>query len=143
VLLALSEERPAGRAGLADALPRLRARIPPRARWYFLSDLLSRADPGALHRFAGRGVSGALLHLRVPEVTAPVPGVVWDARDAETGVVRTVRWTEPVAERVTARAAAHAARWALHARQVGLAYLPIAPSTEPETLLRRLALEVP
>ena len=37
-----------------------------------ISDLLSRAEPGCLHALAGRDLRGALLHLRVPEVTAPM-----------------------------------------------------------------------
>ncbi|HVG92889.1 MAG TPA: DUF58 domain-containing protein [Planctomycetota bacterium] len=143
VLVALSEDRPAGRAELARALPRLRVRMPASARFILVSDLLSRADPGALHAFAGRGVAGALLHLRVPPLWSPQPGGLWEARDAETGEVRTVRLTEEVATRMADRAHAHAERWARHARDTGLAYLPFAPSTEPEALLRRLAREVP
>jgi len=143
VLGVLSAERPAGRAGLVDAFPRLAARIPSRSRWILVSDLLSRADPGALHRFVGRGLFGALVHLRVPEVTAPLPGGFFEARDAETGAVRTVRFTPEVAARVTARATEHAERWQRHARQVGLAYVPFAPTTDPEALLRRLALDAP
>ncbi len=139
-LAALSAEAPAGRAGVAKALPRLRALVPRNARWTFLSDLLTRAEPGALRAFAGRGITGAIVHLRVPELTAPVPGGLWAARDVETGEVRTVRWTREAADRVTRRAAAHAALWASHAAQAGLEYVPFAPTTPGEDVLRRLAL---
>jgi uncharacterized protein (DUF58 family) len=142
VLRALSAERPTGRAGLAAALPRLARRLPRGARFLLVSDLLSRADPGALHAFAGRGIRGALLHLRVPEVTAPAPGR-WLARDVESGATRAVVLDEQAAARVAARARAHADLWARHATSVGLHYLPFAPSTPAEALLRRLALEVP
>ena len=143
VLAALSAEAPAGRARLEEAMPLLVARLPRRARWFFLSDLLSRADPGVLHRLGGRGLHGAILHLRVPEAYAPAPGATWDARDAETGAVVTVRWTPSAAARVASRALAHAERWARHAAEVGLSYVPFSPATPAETLLRRLAVEVP
>jgi uncharacterized protein (DUF58 family) len=143
VLVALSAEGPTGRARLADALPVLVARLPRRARWFFVSDLLSRADPGVLHRLAGRGLHGALLHLRTPSLPGAAEGDLLLARDPETGETRTVRATRGLVARVAARAQAHADRWASHAAQVGLSYLPFAPGTAPEALLRRLALEVP
>jgi uncharacterized protein (DUF58 family) len=141
-LVALSGESPSGKFEAERSLPLLRAMLPPRCRWFLLSDLLTSAEPSVLDRFAGRGLFGALVHLRVPEVTAPRPGALLDARDAETGQARTVRLTEDVCARVVARAAAHAERWARHARGVGLAYLPFAPATPPDDLVRRLALEV-
>jgi uncharacterized protein (DUF58 family) len=142
-LIALSGESPAGRFEAGPGLARLRARMPPRARFFLASDLLVPDEPSALDRFAGRGAFGALLHLRVPEVTAPEPGALWDARDAETGEARTVRFTPELCARVVARAAAHADRWARRARRVGLAYVPFAPATPAEDLVRRLAFEVP
>jgi uncharacterized protein (DUF58 family) len=142
-LVALSGESPSGRLEAERVLPLLRAKVPPRTRWFLLSDLLTAAEPSVLDRFAGRGLSGALLHLRVPEVTAPEPGALIEARDAETGAARTVLLTVEVCARVVARAAAHAERWARHARRAGLAYLPFAPSTAPDELVRRLAFEVP
>jgi uncharacterized protein (DUF58 family) len=143
VLVALSEERPSGRAGLSEGLARLAVRVPPRSRLAILSDLLTEANPGLLHRLAGRSVAGVLLHLRAPDVWAPEPGGVVEARDVESGEVVTVRMDETVARRVAARAHAHAERWERHARDVGLAYLPFAPDALAETLLRRLAREVP
>jgi uncharacterized protein (DUF58 family) len=140
---ALSEDRPAGRARLERALATLGGRLPRHARWLFLSDLLTRADPGVLHHLAGRGIRGALLHLRTPALTAPPLGSRWEARDVETGEVRAVRWSEALAARVAARAADHAERWRHHAVQTGLAYLPFAPETPAEDVLRRVALDVP
>jgi len=142
VLEGLSRERPAGRARLDEALPPLATRLPRRSRWFFVSDLLSRADPGVLHRMAGRGLHGALLHVRAPAVEGVKDDTVVVARDAETGETRTLRWTRAYAATVAARAQEHADRWARHAAQVGLAYLAFAPSTAPEALLRRLAVEV-
>lgn|GEM_PF-1771283 len=140
-LVALSREHPAGRAGWAEALPRLRARLPRGARLVLVSDLLSRADPGVLSTFGGRGLKGALLHLRVPEVNAPARGTPLLMRDAETGVERVVALSSGAAARAAARAQAHADLWARHAASVGLRYLPFAPGQEEEALLRRLALE--
>ncbi len=142
-LVALSSEEPFGRMRSADALPLLKARIAPRSRWFLLSDLLTAADPARLDRFAGRGLFGALLHLRVPQVTSPLPGGLWAAKDVESGAVTTVRWTPELCERVTAKAALHAARWARHAARVGLRYLPFAPTTPDEDLVRKIATEVP
>lgn len=142
VLAALSAEAPSERLGLAEALPRLRARLPRAARLVLVSDLLSRADPGVLAGFGGRGLRGALLHLRAPEVHAPPAGAPFLARDVESGEERWVALDGPAAARVAARAQAHADLWARHAVAVGLAYLPFAPRTEPEALLRRLALDV-
>ncbi|MCC7140282.1 MAG: DUF58 domain-containing protein [Planctomycetes bacterium] len=141
VLRALEAERPAGRAHLAEALPRLLARVPARARLVLVTDLLTDADPAVLARLAGRGLSGALLHLRVPAVWAPPAEGLVEARDVETGAVRTVRWTPALAAEATARAGAHAERWARAAAAAGLACLPFAPSTPPETLLERLVRE--
>lgn len=138
LLAALSAERPAGTLDLAAALPALAVRLPSRARLVLVSDLLTAAPPEVLFRIAGRGRRGALLHLRVPEASAPSPGAHWLARDAETGVEREVRFTADVAARVAARAQAHADRWAHAAREAGLAYLPFAPTTEPDVLLGRL-----
>jgi uncharacterized protein (DUF58 family) len=143
LLDAFRRVEPQGRASWADALPRLRPRILARARWFLASDLLTEAEPGLLHRFAGRGLSGAILHLRVPEVWSPPSAGLWEARDVESGARRTIRWTPERAAAVAERAAAHAERWARHAREAGLAYLPFAPTTEPEALLRRIAFEVP
>lgn len=142
-LHALAAARPAGRAGLADALARLTRRLPRRSRLLVVSDLLTRADPGVLHAFAGRGLGGAILHLRRPEVTAPVPAGRLSVRDVETGEVRTVHLDEATAARVADRAKAHAERWAHHAATVGLEYLPYAPCTPDETLLRRLVETLP
>ncbi len=141
-LEALSREHPEGLTDLAEALPRLRTQLPRGARFLLLSDCLSRADPGVLHAFAGRGLRGALLHLRVPEIHAPSPGRTIVARDAESAAQRTVMLDARAAARIAARAKAHADLWAHHARQVGLLYLPFAPSLSPERLLRRLVLEV-
>jgi len=143
VLEALTHATPARRADLAEGLPRLVQRVPRSARIFLVSDLLTRADPGCLHAFAGRGVRGALLHLRVPEISAPAPGRTIVACDVESGARHTVRLDARAAARIAARAQAHADLWVHHARQVGLHYLPFAPALEPETLLRRLALEVP
>ncbi len=142
-LRALSGDVPRKRADLAEALPRLVRRVPRGARFLLLSDLLSRAEPGVLHALAGRGLRGAILHLRVPEVTAPRAVGRIQLRDVETDEVRTVVIDAHAAARVAARAKAHADRWALHARSAGLVYLPFAPSTDDETLLRRLVEAVP
>lgn len=138
LLAGLSSERPAGTLDLAAALPALAVRLSGRSRLVLVSDLLSDAPPETLFRVAGRGRSGALLHLRVPEGAAPPPGAHWLARDVETGRVREVRFTPEVAARVAARAQAHADRWAHAAREVGLAYVPFSPATEPDALLARL-----
>jgi uncharacterized protein (DUF58 family) len=143
LLDALRRVTPDGKASWADALPRLRPRIPARARWFLASDLITEAEPGLLERFGGRGHSGAILHLRVPQVWSPPSEGLWEARDVETGARRTIRWTPARAAAVAAKAAAHAERWARHGREAGLAYLPFAPTTEPEALLRRIAFEVP
>jgi uncharacterized protein (DUF58 family) len=137
----LAAQHPRGRAGWAAALPRLRARLPRGARLVLVSDLLSRADPGVLSTFGGRGVRGALLHLRVPEVNAPAPGRPLRLVDAETGEERIVALDAGGAARAAARAQAHADLWARHAAAVGLAYVPFAPGQDEEALLRRLALE--
>jgi hypothetical protein len=108
-----------------------------------VSDLLTRADPGVLHAFAGRGIRGAVLHLRVPEIHAPSPGSTIVAHDVESAERRTVKLDALAAARIAKRAKAHADLWAHHAHMIGLLYMPFAPSLEPETLLRRLALEVP
>ena len=142
-LVALGEMRPEGRAELAAALPRLVRRVPRGARVLLISDLLSRAEPGCLHALAGRGLRGALLHLRVPEVTAPEPCGLVSLRDVETGETKTVVLDAALAARVAARAKAHAERWAAHAGPVGLRYLPFAPSTSDEVLLRRLVEDLP
>ena len=143
VLEALSRETPTERAGLTEALPHLPRLVPRGARLLLVSDLLTRADPGVLHAFAGRGVRGAVLHLRVPEIHAPSPGTAVIARDIESGARRALRLDGRAAARVAARAKAHADLWAHHAHSVGLLYLPFAPTGEPEALLRRLVLEVP
>lgn len=142
-LVALGETRPTGRADLAGALPRLVRRVPRGARVLLISDLLSRAEPGCLHALAGRGLRGALLHLRVPEVTAPEPAGLVSLQDVETGETKTVLLDAHLAARVAARAKAHAERWAQHASSVGLRYLPVAPSTSDEVLLRRLVEDLP
>ncbi len=142
VLRALSRERFASRADLARALPQVRRRVPRGARFLFVSDLLSRADPGILHSFAGRGIRGAILHLRVPEVNAPRPGT-FVAKDVESGERRVVHLDEAGAARIAERARAHADRWSHHAAAIGFVYLPFAPSISAEALLRRIALEVP
>jgi uncharacterized protein (DUF58 family) len=142
-LMAISREAPSARMGLAQALPVLCRRLPRGTRFLFVSDLLSRADPGVLHTFAGRGIRGAILHLRVPEVTAPAPRGVVVARDVESGERRTVTLDAEAVARVAARAKAHADLWAHHAASVGLLYLPFAPSGSDEALLRRIVLEVP
>ncbi len=143
VLEVLSRDAPAGQAGLAQALPRLPRQVASGARFLLVSDLLTRADAGVLQAFAGRGVRGAVLHMRVPEVHAPAPGSTFRAHDAESGAIRSVRLDGPAAGRIAARARAHADLWAQHAQGVGLLYLPFAPSMSPEVLLRRLVLEVP
>ena len=140
-LVALTREPTEGRAELARVLPRLRARIARGVRLVLVSDLLSRADPGVLSRCGGRGVRGARLHLRVPEVSSPAPTEPFLARDVETGTERLVVLDAPSAARVAARAQAHADLWARHAAQVGLRYLPFAPGGDDEALLRRLVLE--
>ncbi len=140
---ALSARAPGGRADLAQALPRLVRRVPWGARLLFVSDLLSRADPGVLHTLAGRGLRGAVLHLRLPEVYAPEPTEGVTVRDAETGEERALALDRAGAARVAAAAARHGDRWARHAAAVGLLYLPFAPSTPEEVLLRRLVEEVP
>jgi uncharacterized protein (DUF58 family) len=140
-LLALSREVPAGRAGLAEALPRLRRRVPRGARFLLVSDLLSRAEPAVLRSFAGRAIRGAVLHLRVPEVTAPGPGA-YVAKDVETGTTRAVHLDAAAAARVAARAKAHADLWAHHAASAGFVYLPFAPTGDAESLQRRIVLEV-
>ncbi len=142
-LLALGDARPVGRADLAAALPRLVKRVPRGSRLLLISDLLSRAEPGCLHALAGRGLRGALLHLRVPEVTAPMPAGLVSLLDVETGETKTVVLDERLSARVAARAKAHAERWASHAGPVGLRYLPFAPSTSDEALLRRLVEDLP
>lgn len=142
-LEAISRRPPAGRAGLAEALPPLVRRLPPRVRFLLVSDLLSRADPGVLHALAGRSLRGAVMHLRVPEVTAPDPRSFAAYRDAETGRERRVQLDGAAAARITARAKAHADRWAHHTAAVGLHYIPFAPTTKDEALLRRLVEEVP
>jgi uncharacterized protein (DUF58 family) len=142
VLRALTRESFASRADLARALPSVRRRVPRGARFLLVSDLLSRAEPGILHSFAGRGIRGGVLHLRVPEVTAPRPGT-YVAHDVESGERRLVRLDDAAAARVAQRAKAHADRWAHHAAAVGFVYLPFTPSMPAEALLRRIALEVP
>jgi uncharacterized protein (DUF58 family) len=143
VLEVLSRDLPGERAGLTQALPLLVRRVPRGARLMLVSDLLTRADPGVLHAFAGRGTRGAVLHLRVPQIHAPSPGSTIVAHDVEAGTQRAVRLDAHAAARVAARAKAHADLWAHHAHLIGLLYLPFAPGFEPETLLRRIALEVP
>ena len=118
VLEALSSDVPAARANLATALPRLPQQVARGARFLLVSDLLTRADAGVLHAFAGRGVRGALLHMRVPEVHTPAPGTTFRAHDAETGATRSVRLDGPAAGRIAARARAHADLWAQHAQGV-------------------------
>ena len=143
VLERLSQREPSGRAGLADALPQLVRRLPHGARFLLVSDLLTRADPGVLHALAGRGIRGAVLHLRAPEVYAPKPCGPRELRDVESDTRRTVALDEHAAARVARRAKAHADLWAHHAHVVGLRYLPFAPSVDPEAHLRQLVLEVP
>jgi uncharacterized protein (DUF58 family) len=143
ILEALSRHKPAGRAGLNDALARVAHGIQRGTRFLLVSDLLTRADPGVIHGLAGRGIRGALLHLRVPEVNAPAPGTVIRAHDIESGERRTVALDAGSAARIAARATKHADLWAHHARMAGLLYLPIAPSFSWEGLMRRLVLEIP
>ncbi len=143
VLEALSVLRFHGRADLARALPPLVRRVPRRARFLLVSDLLSRADPGCLQALAGRDLRGALLHLRVPAIPSPEPGGGSALQDAETGEVKRVDLDAAMAGRIAERAKAHADRWAHRAASVGLRYLPFAPSTPDEDLLRRLVEEVP
>jgi hypothetical protein len=116
--------------------------MPRDARLLLVSDFLSRAEPGSLHAFAGRGLRGALLHLRVPEVTAPRPEGLVRLADAETGRTMTVLLDGALAARVASRAKAHAERWMHHAAEVGLRYMAFAPSTPDETVLRHLVEEV-
>ncbi len=142
LLALLSQHVAAARAELAEALPRLVRRLTRGTRLLLVSDLLTRAHPGVLHALAGKGMRGAVLHLRVPEVCAPSPGETVRALDAETGAARTLRLDEAAAARVAARAKAHADLWAQHTHAVGLAYLPFDTSFQPESLLRRLVLEV-
>lgn len=139
----LSATPPTGRAELAQTLPRVVRRLARGTRFLLVSDLLTRTDPGVLHGLAGRGVRGALAHLRAPEVHAPEPLGAIVAEDAETGESRRVLLDERVAAEVAARAQRHADLWAHHARSVGLRYLPFAPSERSEDVLRRLVLEVP
>jgi hypothetical protein len=54
-----------------------------------------------------------------------------------------VRLDAETTSRIAARSRAHADRWARHAAAVGLAYLPFAPATSDETLLRRIAEDLP
>lgn len=143
VLARLSGDIPDGRADLAASLPRLVHRVPRGARLLLVSDLLTRADPGVLQPLAGRGIRGAVLHLRVPEVTSPAAGRALEVRDAESGGRRRVRLTARTAAKVAERARAHGARWAHHIRMVGLVYRPFAPGTSVERLLRQLVAEVP
>jgi len=140
---AIAADPPQGRAGLARALPALVRRVPRSARLLLVSDLLSRAEPGVLHALAGRGLRGAVLHLRVPEVESPSPVGRVVLRDAETGATKTLVLDGAAAARATTRAREHAARWARHAAEVGLRYVPFAPTTADETLLRRLVETVP
>jgi hypothetical protein len=139
----LSADRPAERADLARALPQVLRRLARGTRLVLISDFLSRTDPGVLHAVAGRGVRGALLHLRVPEVHAPEPCGDIVLIDAETGERREVVLDERLAAEVAARAQRHADLWAHRARDVGLRYLPFSPAEPAEALLRRLVLEVP
>lgn len=143
VFEALTRDIPAERADLAESLPRLHKQLPRGARFLFISDLLTRADPGVLHGLAGRGIRGALLHLRTPAINAPAPGSVFRARDVESGAYRTVRLDGRAAARIAARAKDHADLWARHARMVGMLYMPFAPGFAPDALMRRLVLEVP
>ncbi len=143
VLERLSRDHPARRAELATSLPQLVRRVPRGTRLILVSDLLTRTDPGVLQHLAGRGVRGAVLHLRVPEVTAPEPRRALLARDVESGTERRIRLDAACAARVAERAREHSAVWAHHIRAVGLTYLPFAPSMDAGALLRRLALDVP
>lgn len=143
VLERLSADAPQGRTELGTALPRLVRRVTRGARFILLSDLLTRADPGVLHTLAGRGVRGAVMHLRIPEVTAPAPERAFIARDVETQEERRIRLDASCAARVAARAKAHADLWAHHARMVGLVYMPFTPRLDPEALLRKIVLEIP
>ncbi len=143
VLERLSAERPAGRAEMAKTLPAVLRRLARGTRLLYISDLLSRADPGVLHAVAGRGVRGALIHVRAPEVNAPEPVGAMLAIDAETGERRVVMLDVRGAAEVALRARRHADLWAHRAREVGLRYLPFAPSEPAESQLRRLVLEVP
>jgi uncharacterized protein (DUF58 family) len=142
-LQALTSAAPTGRADLSSALPRLVKRVPPKSRLVLISDLLSRAEPGILHALAGRGLRGALMHLRVPQVTAPHAAGTLSVRDVETGTVKTVHFDEALVARVAARARAHAKAWALHGNAAGLHYVPFAPTTADEDLLRRLVGDLP
>ena len=143
VLERLSADEPRGRTQLGRALPKLVRRVARGARFVLVSDLLTRADPGVLHTLAGRGIRGAVLHLRVPEVTSPSPQRAYIARDVESGDERRVRLDAACAARVAARAKAHADLWAHHTRMVGLVYMPFTPRLDPEALLRKIVLEIP
>jgi uncharacterized protein (DUF58 family) len=143
ILEALSRDRPAGRADLSRSLVQVTRRVPRGTRFLLVSDLLTRADPGVIHGIAGRGIRGALVHVRVPEINAPAPGSAFRAHDVESGEVRTLALDPASAARIAARATQHADLWAHHARMAGLLYLPIAPSFSWEGLLRRLVLEIP
>lgn len=143
VLELLARDAPRSRADMAKALPRVLDGMDRRSRFLLISDLLTRTDPGVLHALAGRGVRGALLHVRIPEVVRPEVRADTTYIDAETGERRTVRLDEAAAARVAERAARHADLWARHARGVGLRHLPFAPGEPDEAWLRRLILEVP
>ena len=143
VLVRLSAHVAGGRADLAQALPRLQRLVPRGSRFLLVSDLLTRADPGVLHPLAGRGLRGALVHMRIPEVNAPAAGGPFRFHDVESGTVKQLLLDEHAAARIAERAKAHADLWAHHGRQIGLRYLPLAPTEAPEHLLRRLVLEVP
>ena len=139
----IAGDQPAARADLAHALPRVVRGLRRGTRFLLISDLLTRTDPGVLHAMAGRGVRGAVLHLRVPDICAPQPGDPYQAQDVETGEMMRVALTSGQAARVAERARAHADRWAHRARAVGLRYLPYAPGEHAEDLLRRIVLKVP
>lgn len=137
----LSRTPVAGRAGWAQALPRLARRLPRGGRLVLVSDLLSQAGPEGLLALGGRGIRGVLLHLRVPEVHAPPAGLPMRVRDAEGGEEHVVVLDAGAAARVASRARAHADLWARHAHAVGLACVPFAPAQDDEALLRRLVRE--
>lgn len=142
VLEALAQAVPAERAGLHRALPQVTRRLRRGTRFLLVSDFLTRADPGVLQGLAGRGIRGALLHVRVPEINAPAPGTTIRAHDVESGEQRTLALDARAAARIAARAKQHADLWAHHARMTGLVYLPIAPAFAWEGLLRSLVLDV-
>ena len=121
------------------ALPVLAAALPRGSRVVLVSDFLSTDGPELLGLVGTRARGGALVHVRVPAVYAPEPGTAFEAVDAETGARRLVRTTSASAARVAARAGAHAQRWARHALEARLAYVPLAPDGEPDVLLRALA----